>query len=126
MRLPVNVTLTVTAFLLLASVAPALAAGDSVKGKRDYDQRCAACHSIEFNGTGPAHRGLFGRKAGTAANYAYSAALKSSSVIWSDKALEKWLSDPEKFIPGQKMWISVPDAAERQDIIAYLRIATRK
>jgi cytochrome c len=105
---------------------PAIAAGDPDKGKAAYAQRCASCHSIEYNGAGPAHRGLLGRKAGTAPGFAYSPALKASSVTWSEDTLNAWLSDPEKFIPGQKMWISVPDPAERQDIIAYLRTETRK
>ena len=126
--LRVSVTRVLPLVYLLASCpASALAAaGDPAKGKDAYAQRCASCHSIEYNGTGPAHGGLLGRKAGTVPNFAYSAALKASAVTWSDETLEKWLSDPEKFIPGQKMWISVPDSAERQDIIAYLRTATRK
>ena len=112
--------------LFAACRASAIAPGDPAKGKAVYAQRCAACHSIEYNGTGPAHGGLLGRKAGTAPNYAYSSALKASSVTWSDETLDKWLTDPEKFIPGQKMWIAVPDPAERQDVIAYLRTQTRK
>ena len=104
--------------------APAAPSGDAAKGKTTYAQRCGTCHSIEFNGAGPAHHGVFGRKAGTVANFTYSTALKASGVTWTNETLEKWLSDPEKFIPGQKMWISVPDAVERQDIIAYLRTET--
>ena len=111
---------------LVACGASAITPGDPAKGKAVYAQRCAACHSIEYSGTGPAHDGLLGRKAGTAPNYAYSSALKASSVTWSDETLDKWLTDPEKFIPGQKMWITVPDPAERQDVIAYLRTQTRK
>ena len=113
-------------YLFAACRASAIAPGDPTKGKAAYAQRCTACHSIEYNGTGPAHGGLLGRKAGSVPNYAYSSALKASSVMWSDETLDKWLSDPEKFIPGQKMWVSIPDPAERQDIIAYLRTQTRK
>ena len=112
--------------LFAACRASAGAAGDPAKGKETYAQRCASCHSIEYNGVGPAHGGLLGRKAGTVPNFAYSAALKASSVTWSDETLEKWLSDPEKFIPGQKMWVSVPDSVERRDIIAYLKTETHK
>jgi cytochrome c len=124
LRLPVTRVLPLI-YLFATGPGSAVAAGDPAKGKDVYAQRCASCHSIEFNGTGPAHGGLLGRKAGTVPNFAYSAALKGSGVTWSDETLEKWLSDPEKFIPGQKMWISVPDSAERQDVIAYLRAATR-
>ena len=100
--------------------------GNLAEGKALYAARCAACHSVDFNGVGPAHTGVFGRKAGTAPNYSYSPALKTSSVIWSDVTLDQWLGDPEKLIPGQKMWISVPIASERQDLIAYLKSLSKK
>lgn len=112
--------------ILAALHASANAAGDPARGKESYAQRCGACHSIEYNATGPAHGGLFGRKAGTVPNFAYSAALKASSVTWSEESLDKWLTDPDKLIPGQKMWVSVSDADERQNIIAYLKAATRR
>jgi cytochrome c len=114
-----------TLFMLLSvSVLSKVAnnvTGDSIRGKVIYAQRCTSCHSIEFNGAGPLHRNLLGRKAGAVADYSYSPALKSSKIIWSNKTIDKWLLSPNKFIPGQKMWVSVPDAKDRQDIIAYLK-----
>ena len=104
----------------------AYAEGDVARGKDLYAQRCAACHSVDFNGVGPAHAGVFGRKAGTAPNYTYSPAVKASSVVWSDDTLAQWLADPEKLIPGQKMWFAVPLAGERQDLIAYLKSLGKK
>jgi cytochrome c len=82
--------------------------------------RCAICHSLDYNGVGPTHRNLIGRKAGTAQGYAYSEALKKSSVIWQEASLKQWLTEPDKFIPGQKMFISIPSAQDRADIVAYL------
>jgi len=32
----------------------------------------------------------------------------------------RWLADPEKTFPGQKMNYAVPDARDRADIIAWL------
>jgi cytochrome c len=117
--------------LLLAAAVAALlstarAEGDATNGKALYAARCSACHSLEFNGVGPTHKELIGRRAGTAPGYAYSSALKNSSVVWDEANLSKWLTDPEKFIPGQKMFVSVPDAKERADLIAYLLVAGRK
>jgi cytochrome c len=117
--------------LLLASAAAALlstarAEGDAANGKVLYVARCTACHSLEYNGVGPTHKELIGRRAGTAPGYTYSNALKNSSVVWDEANLSKWLTDPEKFIPGQKMYISVPDAKERADLVAYLLVAGRK
>jgi cytochrome c len=106
---------------LLAATTQALAA-DATRGQAVYQARCAACHSVDFNGIGPAHRGVFGRLAGTAKGYAgYSAALKKSGLTWTEANLDRWLTDPEALVPGQAMGISLSDAAERADVIAFLR-----
>jgi cytochrome c len=98
------------------------AEGDAATGKALYAARCASCHSLQFNSVGPTHKNLIGRRAGTAAGYAYSSALKESSVVWGEDTLSRWLADPEKFIPGQRMFISIPDAKERADIVTYLQL----
>ena len=36
------------------------------RGKKLYESRCIGCHSIDENRAGPAHKGVFGRKAGSA------------------------------------------------------------
>ena len=113
-----------TALLLLLTGGSSWAAGDLANGKLQYEQKCSGCHAIDAHRAGPAHRGIFGRKAGSAAGFSYSTALKNSSVIWNEKTLEAWLSEPERLIPGQAMYFQVNDAASRRDIIAYL--ATHK
>lgn len=100
------------------------AAGDATRGETLYKTKCTTCHSIDYNGVGPAHKNLFGRKAGSLPDYTYSPALQASSVIWSEQTIDKWLTNPEKFIPGQKMGFTVPSAKERADLIAYLKKAT--
>lgn len=104
----------------------AYAGGDTMNGKLLYASRCIACHSMDVNLAGPAHRGVFGRKAGSVIDFDYSPALKKSRVIWNEKTLDKWLANPEKLIPGQKMGYSVSDAKEREDLIAYLKSQTRQ
>ncbi|WP_211453043.1 c-type cytochrome [Collimonas antrihumi] len=99
----------------------AAAAGDAIRGQDLYQTMCMSCHSIDYNGVGPAHKGLFGRKAGSHADYLYSPAVKSSNIVWTEKTLDKWLSNPEKLIPGQKMGFMVPAAKDRADLIAYLK-----
>ena len=106
---------------LLAAAASAFGAGDAVRGKSLYETRCTACHSIEYNGVGPAHKEVFGRKAGSVRDYEYSLALKSADILWTEKTLGQWLANPEKLSPGQKMGYSVPNAKDRADLIAYLR-----
>jgi cytochrome c len=114
-------TSIVLAVMLLATASAALAAGDAMRGQRLYENRCSACHSVDQSRIGPAHQGVFGRRAGRVAGYDYSAALKASKVTWSEKTLDAWLSNPERLIPGQKMGYSVTDASDRADLIAYLK-----
>jgi cytochrome c len=106
---------------LLNPAVPVLAAGDDVRGQQLYERRCIACHSVDQNRVGPAHQGVYGRKAGGAPNYDYSAALRASKVVWDQATLDRWLTDPQATIPGQKMGYSVADARDRADLIAYLR-----
>ena len=110
-----------TAAGLTLSSVPARADGDADSGRALYQTRCTACHSLDYNGTGPAHRGVFGRMPAQAPGFAYSEALKSSHQVWNEASLDRWLADPEKFAPGQRMGVNVPDAKERSDLIAYLK-----
>ena len=117
-----------TVILVAASWGTANAAGNFEAGHAAYQMRCAACHSVDFNGAGPAHRGVFGRNAAQANGFGgYSKALKSSGLVWTELNLERWLTDPEKLVPGQGMGVSVPEDTVRADLIAYLKsIPTKK
>ncbi|MBC3920657.1 c-type cytochrome [Undibacterium sp. CY18W] len=99
----------------------AQAAGDAAVGQVLYQAKCAACHAMQFNGVGPAHLGVVGRKAGSVDGYIYSVALSKSDLVWNEKLLDAWLRNPEKLVPGQKMGISIPSARERAHLIAYLK-----
>jgi cytochrome c len=103
-----------------ACLSAAHADGDADHGKQLYAARCAVCHSLDYNGVGPTHKNLIGRRAGSVQGYAYSPALKNSGVVWGEATLKQWLTEPEKFIPGQKMFVAIPDAPDRADIVAYL------
>lgn len=107
--------------MLMGFSGNAIAGGDAIRGQTLYQAMCASCHSIDYNGVGPAHKGLFDSKAGSHIDYTYSAAVKSSDIVWNEKTLDKWLSNPEKLIPGQKMGFMVPAAKDRADLIAYLK-----
>ena len=107
-----------------ALVAPARAAGDAGVGRELYEARCGGCHSVDDHRVGPAHRGVFGRKAGSQPGFAYSDALKKSTIVWTEKTLDAWLTEPEKLVPGQLMNVQVGDTKARADIVAYLRSLT--
>ncbi len=102
------------------SVAPRVAVqGDAVAGMRLY-QSCMGCHSLDENEIGPRHRGVVGRRAGSVPGYAYSSALRSSGIVWTPLNLDQWLTNPQKKVPGAKMFFSVAKPKDRADIIAYL------
>jgi cytochrome c len=109
----------VAALLLGLSSGAAAAAGDAAHGEVLYEG-CQDCHSLDKNDVGPRHRGVFGRKAGSLPDYEYSDALKQSGIVWDALSLDKWLTDPQSFIPGVKMFYHLDDEKDRADIIAFL------
>jgi len=112
------------ALLLAAATGAAVSAAPSaVRGEAIY-ARCAACHALAQNRVGPKHCGLFGRTAGSVPNFDYSAAMKNAHIVWNTQTLDRFLAGPLKMVPGTAMtYDGVPDAAERADLIAYLREA---
>ena len=95
--------------------------GDPVAGGRLY-QACVGCHSLDENEVGPKHRGVVGRRAGSVPGYVYSPALKSSGIVWTSQTIDRWLTNPQKLVPGAKMYFSVARPQDRADIIAYLAL----
>lgn len=114
-----------TAALVLTTVAAgaqtAPQTGDAARGAKVYQTNCTGCHALDANGVGPAHRGVFGRKAGSAPGFDYSPALKKAGFTWDAARLYKWLANPQGFVPGAKMPFRLMNAQQRADVIAYLR-----
>ncbi|MBW8717859.1 MAG: c-type cytochrome [Variovorax paradoxus] len=107
----------------LAAAAHAWAVPDAVRGEQVY-ARCLACHALAVDRVGPRHCGLFGRLAGSVPGFTYSEAMKKSKIVWNDKTLDRFLAKPLAMVPGTAMtYDGVPDAAERADLIAYLKHA---
>jgi cytochrome c len=114
-------SLSAIATLVLGSSA-GLAAGDRAAGQQFFAGHCSPCHATEpgVNKIGPSLAGVFGQKSGSVPNYNYSPALKAANITWDEAALDKWLQNPTNDVHGTKMVIGVPDAADRQNVIAYL------
>ena len=106
--------------LMVAHATPSFAAGDAAHGATVYRQ-CMICHSLDKNGIGPSHHNVFGRAAGSVANYNYSAPLKASNIVWNETTLDQWLANPQALVPGTKMMFSVDNAQDRADVIAFLK-----
>lgn len=84
---------------------------------------CAACHEVTAGARpslGPNLFGVEGRKAGSLADYDYSAEMKASAVIWSAETLQAFVMDPGKVVPGNKMDYPGADAAAAKAIADYL------
>lgn len=99
-------------------------AGDPARGSTLF-RACAPCHSVDpkRNMTGPSLAGVWGRKAGALDGFRrYSPALIASGVIWDERALDPWLADPARFLPGNRMTVpGIKDPQARSDLIAYVR-----
>ena len=99
---------------------------DPKRGQTLFAERCSACHGLDQNKTGPLLGGVVDRLAGTVSGYNYSPALRQAGLRWSADALDKWLADPRKFVPGARMPVRMLDPTTRWDIIAYLEAQSRQ
>ena len=116
-----------TALLALALVKVARADGDAVRGEVRF-QECAACHKLGAgaNEVGPSLHGIFSRKAGELSDFRYSPAMKRSGVGWTPETLDKYIADPQAFIPANRMpYAGMSNASDRADLIAYLQKAAQ-
>jgi glucose/arabinose dehydrogenase/cytochrome c2 len=98
---------------------------EALAGKQLFRERCAVCHSAEADDNGgaqgPSLAGVMGRAAGSAPNFAYSAALRNSKLTWDAPTLKRFLAAPGAVVPGTTMAVAVPSEAERDNLIAYFQ-----
>lgn len=110
--------------LASASMTGVSLAQDAEAGGKIFNQ-CRTCHQIgetAKNGVGPQLNGLFGRKAGSIADYNYSAAYKSLDKVWSPENFTVYIKDPRGVTPGTKMvYPGLKDEAQIANLIAFLK-----
>lgn len=101
-----------------------LAKADAKKGE-SFTKPCHACHDFHKGGAikvGPPLWGVVGRKRDSVAGFAYSDAMKAKGGDWTYDALNEFIADPKKDIPGTKMaFAGEKEPQKRADILAYLR-----
>jgi len=102
-------------------------AADRKKGERQA-MICKACHSFDAGGPnmiGPALFGFFGKGPGEQAGFEYSPAMQAADFVWTPRALDAWLAQPGRFLPGNRMTFGgVSGQQDRDDLIAYLLVKT--
>jgi cytochrome c len=101
----------------LGSVGPAAAAD----GAKVFNLQCRTCHAVKSSVAGPSVHGVAGRKIAGLPDFAYSAALKAKSGVWTDAALDAYLAAPSKFAPGGRMITALASRADRAAVIAYMK-----
>jgi cytochrome c len=109
--------------------APPLNAQDNPSAGADkaaFNNHCRTCHSPKEgdNRLGPALGNIVGAKAGTRPDYSnYSAAMKSSGLVWDEQTLDRFIADPDAVVPNNNMkpFKGVTDAAVRKKIIESMR-----
>lgn len=97
---------------------------DDLRSQNLFRAKCAACHSVACNRSGPKLEGVIGRRAAGASDFRnYTVELKDSGIVWSETSLDEYISDPGKMVPGTSMTAAgkVESASERQDIIAHIK-----
>ncbi|WP_222105747.1 PQQ-dependent sugar dehydrogenase [Paraburkholderia sp. BCC1885] len=101
--------------------------GNAAQGKVFFQQNCAMCHAdtlgpgnLPVMGQGPSLVGVVGRRAGSVPNFSFTNALSGSGVTWDSATLEHFLANPSAAVPGTTMPVSVADAGDRSNVIAYL------
>ena len=104
-------------------IAAFMAMGDVAGGKKVF-KKCAACHSINKDGTnkiGPALYNVVGRQVGGVSNYKYSKALAEYKKTWTFDELNGFLIKPAKWIKGTKMaYAGLSSETDRASLIKYL------
>jgi cytochrome c len=107
----------------------AAAAPDDGSRGAELFRKCVACHTVTADGghrAGPTLHRLFGRTAGSRADYPYSAALEGSDLVWTEQTVARLFEvGPDVMVPGSKMPLQrLPDARDRADLVAYLKRIT--
>jgi len=101
----------------------AFAGANRTRGEQQA-QICKACHSLDNGGPnmiGPALYGFFGREVGSRSGFEYSAVMRNADFVWTPEALNAWLAQPGRFLPGNRMtFAGVFRQEDRNNLIAYL------
>ncbi|MEP7244632.1 MAG: PQQ-dependent sugar dehydrogenase [Gammaproteobacteria bacterium] len=97
----------------------------SVEAGESQAAPCLVCHTLYpdagEHSVGPNLQGIVGRRVASAPGFPYSSNLKALGGSWSRKRLDAFLTNPQKYAPGNGMrFAGVADQAQRKKIIDFL------
>jgi len=135
-----KLTFCATVLLFIAGAAGALADGDATAGKAVFN-KCRSCHKagdVSGGAVGPLLTGVVGRKAGTFADFSYSATMKAAGdqgLVWDEKSIGDYVQGPGEFLKKYltdkgkadlmtdtpKMTFKLTDPTLLPDLIAFLK-----
>ncbi len=117
--------------LLLLSIplSPFTRKSAAAEGETLFRQQCGACHTVKKDDgprAGPPLFGVIGRKAGSAAGFEYSDALRGAGFAWDAGHLERWLANSNEFLPGSYMNYRQEDGSVRKSIVNFLEASATR
>jgi cytochrome c len=130
MKNTVKFVIAAGSIIVLAGTA-AHADGHIKKGEKVF-RKCKACHMVGPKAkkrVGPVLNDVLDRKAGTVEGFKYSKAMIAKGeegLVWTEENIDKYLTQPKKFIPKNKMaFPGLKKAEDRANVIAYLKQFTK-
>jgi cytochrome c len=116
-----SLTLSATIFFSISSFAD----DELSKGKQLFQTKCAMCHTHiqgASHSTGPNLFGVVGRNIGSANGFNYSEAMaERANEIWNFEMIDKFIKQPQKFIPRTAMMFAgISDASQRSQLVEFL------
>jgi cytochrome c len=111
--------------LALASIVGAAAADEdqAQAGREVFERRCRNCHGGTVPADypiGPSLAGIVGSRAGSNPTGMHSRPVMDSGIVWDRESLRRFLSNPQREIPGTLMAVRVTDPAELESLLDYL------
>jgi len=96
----------------------------SVEHGGQVAKQCLTCHNMQEgqgNKVGPDLYDIMGRAVASVPGFNYSPALKAKGGTWDVDTLDKWLANPQAYVPGTAMtFAGIKNEKQRADVIDYL------
>jgi len=106
------------------SQGPVAKAVDLAAAEQQFKTSCGVCHTAvegEPPRQGPNLHNVYGRRAGSLADFTYSAALKNADWVWNEETLDPWIENASAVHPGTFMNYRQSNPEKRKLVIEYLK-----